>query len=238
MEKMRHYLSFTCAALLACALYSVGPCYAQSLSVPPPPCGVFGTTTGTCLQGAGALGTPSSGSAANLTSIPVAQATGVLPFANGGRGVATQPQAQGARITSNFTISNATWVTVQLNQVLDPNTGSTATGWDGVNFWFLPTTAGTYMVCGVVNLTGTTVSQAVVGLSKNGRITGASTDSIANINVGLATTANQGSGGVCRLFSLNGSSDTIELDVLAVGTGTIQVVADRGTSFSVVWVHP
>lgn len=34
----------------------------------------------------GALGTPSSGVATNLTSIPVANATGVLPAANGGAG--------------------------------------------------------------------------------------------------------------------------------------------------------
>lgn len=48
----------------------------------------FGTTSGKVLQGAGALGTPSSGDATNLTNIPVNQAKSgaILPAANGGAG--------------------------------------------------------------------------------------------------------------------------------------------------------
>lgn len=42
--------------------------------------------TGAAYFVGGALGTPASGTATNLTSIPVAQATGVLPAANGGAG--------------------------------------------------------------------------------------------------------------------------------------------------------
>lgn len=44
------------------------------------------TGTGIAYFVGGALGTPASGNASNLTSIPVAQATGVLPAANGGAG--------------------------------------------------------------------------------------------------------------------------------------------------------
>lgn len=45
------------------------PAYAQQgIAVGPnPPCAIFGTATGTCLQGAGPLGTPSSGTVTNLT---------------------------------------------------------------------------------------------------------------------------------------------------------------------------
>lgn len=45
------------------------------------PCSAFGTTTGTCLQGAGALGTPSSGVATNLTGLPIS--TGVIGLGSG-----------------------------------------------------------------------------------------------------------------------------------------------------------
>lgn len=45
------------------------------------PCSSFGTTTGTCLQGAGALGTPSSGNGANITGVPIS--TGVSGLGTG-----------------------------------------------------------------------------------------------------------------------------------------------------------
>jgi hypothetical protein len=45
------------------------------------------TTAG--LVSGGALGTPSSGALTNCTSVPVNQATGTLPVANGGSGAAT-----------------------------------------------------------------------------------------------------------------------------------------------------
>jgi len=46
------------------------------------PCSAFGTTTGTCLQGAGALGTPSSGNGSNLTSLNASSlASGTVPAA-------------------------------------------------------------------------------------------------------------------------------------------------------------
>ena len=44
-------------------------------------------TAGAFVVNGGALGTPSSGSAANLTNIPMANATGTLPVANGGTGI-------------------------------------------------------------------------------------------------------------------------------------------------------
>lgn len=45
------------------------------------PCSSFGTTTGTCLQGAGALGTPSSGTGTNITGLPIS--TGVSGLGTG-----------------------------------------------------------------------------------------------------------------------------------------------------------
>jgi hypothetical protein len=51
--------------------------------------GVNVGTAGAFVVNGGALGTPLSGSAANLTSIPVANATGTLPRGNGGTGQTT-----------------------------------------------------------------------------------------------------------------------------------------------------
>lgn len=51
---------------------------------PYPPCSQFGSTAGTCLQGAGPLGTPSSGTLTNATGLPIAGGVSGL-----GTGVAT-----------------------------------------------------------------------------------------------------------------------------------------------------
>lgn len=66
----------------------------------------------------GALGTPSSGAATNLTSIPVANATGVLPAANGGAGTingalkanGSGTVAQAASTDLSDTTAATTWV--------------------------------------------------------------------------------------------------------------------------------
>lgn len=83
---MRKYLAL---ALLLVGVASV-PVASQQLgpvNVPPPPCVAFGTTTGTCVQGAGALGTPSSGNGSNITNVNAATlggATFAAPGAIGG----------------------------------------------------------------------------------------------------------------------------------------------------------
>jgi hypothetical protein len=73
------------ALLLSCGLAFAQPSSSNIGPGPiPPPCITFGATAGTCLQGAGALGTPSSGTATNLTGLPIS--TGVSGL---GTGVAT-----------------------------------------------------------------------------------------------------------------------------------------------------
>lgn len=79
------------------------------------PCTSFGTTAGTCLQGAGALGTPSSGTATNLTGLPIS--SGVSGLGTGvGTALGVNIGSAGAPVLfngaggtpSSLTLTNAT----------------------------------------------------------------------------------------------------------------------------------
>lgn len=82
----------------------------------------------------GALGTPASGTATNLTSIPVAQATGVLPAANGGAGTVNGIlKANGSGVVSQASASTdyagiATANTFTAAQATTPVTGGSVSG--------------------------------------------------------------------------------------------------------------
>jgi hypothetical protein len=91
----------------------------------------------------GALGTPSSGTATNLTGLPLTTGvTGVLPVANGGNGTATPALVAG----TNVTISG-TWP----NQTINSSSASGVTSFDAGTTGLTPATATT----GAVTLAGT-----------------------------------------------------------------------------------
>jgi hypothetical protein len=91
----------------------------------------------------GALGTPSSGTATNLTGLPLTTGvTGVLPVANGGNGTATPALVAG----TNVTISG-TWP----NQTINSSSASGVTSFSAGSTGLTPSTAST----GVVTLAGT-----------------------------------------------------------------------------------
>ena len=99
---------------------------------------------GSYLVSGGALGTPSSGTATNLTGLPLTTGvTGVLPVANGGNGTATPALVAG----TNVTISG-TWP----NQTINSSGGSGGvTSFSAGSTGLTPSTAST----GVVTLAGT-----------------------------------------------------------------------------------
>ncbi len=135
----------------------------------------------------GALGTPASGSAANLTSIPMGQASGTLPIANGGTAttsVRTTPQA-------------SQWAGWDANIIINANrfaTGYTSTA----------TAAGTTTLAANANgtqvFTGTT-TQTVAMPSPNNFNTG-NAFTIVNLSTGVVTVQSSG-GNVIQAMQSN-----------------------------------
>ena len=98
---------------------------------------------GSYLTSGGALGTPSSGTATNLTGLPLTTGvTGILPVANGGNGTATPSLVAG----SNVTITG-TWP----NQTVASTGGGGVTSFSAGSTGLTPATATT----GAVTLAGT-----------------------------------------------------------------------------------
>lgn len=171
----------------------------------------------------GALGTPSSGVLTNATGLPYTSVTAAPVFV-------------GTRITSAQTISSGSTTKVQLNsERMDVgNYYDSAT-----NFVYTPLVAGTYEVSGTVYVSGTTVTAVTASISKNGTSGGSGTEVVEATNVGLATTPNQSVTLPATYIAMNGSTDTLELDVTATGTGTVAVVHVRSTSqMSIRWIGP
>lgn len=143
----------------------------------PAPCTAFGTTAGTCLQGAGALGTPSSGTGTNLTGIPLTSGvTGTLPLANGGTGV-TSAQGNGTKVqlstgsaTTNDCVKfDANGNTVSSGAACGTGSGSVTSVATGACLTGGPitttgTVAGTYSIRAVTGTTDTILAADACGL--------------------------------------------------------------------------
>lgn len=69
-----------------------------------PPCQAFGSTSGTCLQGAGALGTPSSGTITNLTGTASININGTVGATTPGTGAFTTIASTVANSTSSISL--------------------------------------------------------------------------------------------------------------------------------------
>jgi hypothetical protein len=173
----------------------------------------------------GALGTPSSGTATNLTGLPLSTGvTGLLPVANGGTGTATPSIVAG----TNVTISG-TWPNQTINATGGGGGGGDVTGpgssTDNAVARFDSTTGKIIQNSGVVINDGGEVTVGVwkgteVGLSYGG--TGASTASQARGNI-LPTYA----GNAGKVLAVNTGATDVEY-ISAGGTGTVTSVAVSG----------
>jgi hypothetical protein len=174
---------------------------------------------GSYLTNGGALGTPSSGTATNLTGLPLSTGvTGLLPVANGGTGTATPALVAG----TNVTISG-TWPNQTINSTASGSGDVTgpASSTDNAVARFDSTTGKIIQNSGVqINDSGE-INVGVwkgteVGLSYGG--TGASTASQARGNILPSYTGNAG-----KVLAVNTGATDVEF-IAAGGTGTVTSV--------------
>jgi len=167
----------------------------------------------------GALGTPSSGTATNLTGLPLSTGvTGLLPVANGGTGTATPAIVAG----TNVTVSG-TWPNQTINSTASGTGDVTgpASSTDNAVARFDSTTGKIIQNSGVVINDSGEVTVGVwkgteVGLSYGG--TGASTASQARGNILPSYTGNAG-----KVLAVNTGATDVEY-ISAGGTGTVTSV--------------
>lgn len=157
--------------------------------------------------------------------------------ASGNAVAAGSPIFVGTLITTSQTVSGIT--KVQFNSIRIDNGGY----WDAVNFWYKPLLAGTYEVSGSAycsNVAGT-ITGITVTVSKNGTTGSGGAEVIeTNMNgVSVGAIGNTGTATATSYIAMNGSTDTLELDVAVVGTGTLSINAVRSaTQLAIRWVGP
>jgi hypothetical protein len=174
---------------------------------------------GSYLTNGGALGTPSSGTATNLTGLPLSTGvTGLLPVANGGTGTATPALVAG----TNVTISG-TWPNQTINSTASGTGDVTGPGssTDNAVARFDSTTGKIIQNSGVVINDSGEVTVGVwkgteVGLSYGG--TGASSASQARGNILPSYSGNAG-----KVLAVNVGATDAEW-IAAGGTGTVTSV--------------
>lgn len=135
----------------------------------------------------GALGTPSSGTATNLTGLPLTTGvTGLLPVANGGTGTATPAIVAGTNVTVSGTWPNQT-INASSSAQVYPGAGianSTGTAW-GTSY----TTTGTGTV--VALATSPTFVTPVLGTPTSATLTNATglpiSTGVSGLGTGVAT---------------------------------------------------
>jgi hypothetical protein len=180
---------------------------------------------GSYLTSGGALGTPSSGTATNLTGLPLTTGvTGLLPVANGGTGTATPALVAG----TNVTISG-TWPNQTVNATGGSGGGDVSgpgSSTDNAVARFDSTTGKIIQNSGVViNDTGEVTvgvwKGTEIGLSYGG--TGGASASQARSNILPSYAGNAG-----KVLAVNTGATDVEY-IAAGGVGTVTSVSGTGT---------
>jgi len=178
---------------------------------------------GSYLTSGGALGTPSSGTATNLTGLPLSTGvTGTLPVANGGTGTATPSLVQGTNISITGTWPNQTIAATgsASGDVTGPgsSTDNAVARFDGTTGKIIQNSS--LQVNDSGEVTVGVWKGTEVGLSYGG--TGASSASQARGNILPSYTGNAG-----KVLAVNSGATDVEY-ISAGGTGTVTSVAVSG----------
>lgn len=156
-----------------------------------------------------------------------------LSAANGGTGASSIPNFK-VVLTSNQSVTSSTWTKV----LFDTVSFDVGSYWNTSNKNYVPLVAGTYMFC-----TSTTVS-AVMTLANDNIVMSISKNGLANAGGGQTRALTQAASAPtlitaidevlagCVIVPMNGSTDTIEVDVFLVGT---TAVVGGGASFTTIF---
>jgi len=184
------------------------------------------------LDNGGPLGTPASGTATNITGLPLSTGvTGTLPVANGGTGTTTPSIVAG----TNVTVSG-TWP----NQTINSTASSSGTvtsvdvsgGTTGLTTSGRPiTTSGTVTLAGTLAVanggTGTTTPSIVAGT--NVTVTGTWPNQTVNSTASGSGTVTSVAATVPSVFSISGSPITTSGTLAITYSGTALPVVNGGT---------
>lgn len=133
-------------------------------------------------------------------------------------GISTVPNFK-VTLTSNQSVTSATVAKINF----DTSVYDVGTYWDGTNHWYKPLVPGTYSFCSSIIASATFVLGAdnfQTLISKNGTV-GSGGTRVNTTTASVPTGAVDVGTSACMLVPMNGTTDTIEVNVVVTGTSPV-----------------